>query len=245
MKPFKSIAVSFNARFRQAVNQLENHEAVAESIIAEVGRTAARARVQLNRIKDETKRLEDEVDRLREEENAWIGRVRKVHGLDEDRALECVRRLKKVRLNIQVAEQQVGESTALERQLTGDLSKIEERLALLSRRKKSLSGRQHTAKALKTVQIGSTGLSDEIADLFTRWETQVTEWEIRTGENHIERDKFEQSFTNAEEEEDLKKCLQEIVAEKGAEAPSEGKEQVPGRENGGCHGDRTQRRKRP
>jgi phage shock protein A len=223
MRPLKSIAVSFNARFKQAVNQLENHEAVAESIIAEVGGTAARARVQLSRIKDETRRLENEVDRLREEETAWITRAKKVHGLDEDRALECVRRLKKVRHNIKFVDGQVRESTNLEMQLTGDLSKIEERLALLRHRKKSLSGRQHTAKALKTVQEGNTGLSDEISGIFTRWETQVTEWEIRTGENHIERDEFEEVFTKAEEEEDLKKCLKEIVTEEGAEDSSEGK----------------------
>lgn len=224
MGPFKSIAVSFNARFRQAVSQLENHEAVAGSVIAEVGRTAARARVQLSHIKDETKRLEGEVGRLREEETAWIERAKKVHGLDEERALECVRRLKKVRLTIQSVDEQVRESAALERQLAGDLAKIEERLALLRRRMKSLSGREHTAKALKTVQEGNTGLSDEIADLFTRWETQVTEWEIRTGENHIEQDEFEEGFTKAEEEEDLKKCLQEIVTAEGDKAPRQDNE---------------------
>ena len=221
MRPLKSIAVSFNARFKQAVNQLENHEAVAESIITEVERAAARAKVQLNRIKDETRRLEEEADRLREEERAWALRAKKVHDLDESRALECVRRLKRVRASIVSAGEQVKDSAALENQLADDLLKIEERLVLLRRRKKSLSGRQHTARALKTVQEGSSGLSDEITDLFSRWESQVTEWEIRTGESHLERDDFEESFTKAEEEEDLKKCLQEILSEESGECPRE------------------------
>ena len=211
MRPLKNLVVSVNARLGQAVNQLENHEAVAESIITEVERTAARAKVQLGRIRSETSRLDEEMDRLRHEEERWIERARKVYGVDEERSLECVRRLKRVRVEIKDQAVQIRESSALERQLTSDLKIIEEKLSLLRRRKKSLSGRQNCASALKTVQDGNLGLSDEITDLFTRWEMKVTEWEIRADSVPEEDDDFAASFTKEEEEIELKKCLLEIL----------------------------------
>jgi len=225
MKPLKNLVVSVNARLGQAVNQLENHEAVAESIITEVERTAARAKVQLGRIRSETSRLDEEMDRLRDEEERWIDRARKVYGVDEERSLECVRRLKRVRGEIRDQAVQIRDSSALERQLTTDLKMIEEKLSLLRRRKKSLSGRQNCASALKTVQDGNLGLSDEINDLFTRWEMKVTEWEIRADSVPEERDDFEDSFTKEEEEIELKKCLQELVAgEDFTESPEKSEE---------------------
>jgi hypothetical protein len=89
------------------------------------------------------------------------------------------------------------------------------------------------------VQDGNLGLSDEIGDLFTRWEMKVTEWEIRADSAPEERDDFENSFTKEEEEIELKKCLREIVeGEEGTESPEKSVE-GPDRSRGEDHGNST------
>src|SRR3954462_10166110 len=95
MRPLKRLAISMNAQFSDVINQLENHEAVADCVLKEVEQAAAKAKVQHARVRNDQRRLEGEAERTAHEIALWRERAVKSHAVDERRALECVRRAKR------------------------------------------------------------------------------------------------------------------------------------------------------
>ena len=57
MRTFKRLFATLTAGFDSFIDQVENHEAVAEAVVADVRRQAARLKVQLSR-------LDQHIDRL-------------------------------------------------------------------------------------------------------------------------------------------------------------------------------------
>ena len=76
------------------VTQVENHEALAQSAIRDVQRAAARAKVQLAKVRKDGRALRDQLAEAREAEATWRERAQRTASEDEERAVECLRRSK-------------------------------------------------------------------------------------------------------------------------------------------------------
>lgn len=96
MNTLRRWTTSIVSSFEAVVGQIENHEALVSSAIEEVERSSARAKVQLNRVKRDGTTMRQRLIELRDEQARWEDRARKTVAVDEKRALECLRRKRRV-----------------------------------------------------------------------------------------------------------------------------------------------------
>ena len=206
----KRIIASASAVFERFVDQVENHEAVAESVIREVTASAARLKVQRQRLLIEIERLHAERESQSGEQAKWRERAAGLASSDEARALECVRRMHRAEARVKELAAQAGSQQQLADQLAADLADVEARLRDLRVRKTSLAARDARSRAL----IEPAAPTDTGA-LFDRWEARVVEAEYGapTTETLRTADAFEQTFTEEETDAALRSALDEIVKE--------------------------------
>lgn len=226
MNLFRTLAVTFNSKVKHIANEFENHEAIATSIIKEVEHKTAKARIQLMQVKNDLIRQKNTLQKLEKDKALWNQRIKTVYPIDKKRALECAKRFKRIQEDIQNLEKQIKETQSLEKQLSLNLSKIEQQLTVLRRQKNTLSSRQNCAEALNTLQTSNPDITDEMNQLFQRWETKVTEWEIQTDHPPLEEmfDDFEEDFIKEEEKQDLQSLVDKIIQNEPTNDFSEKKE---------------------
>lgn len=207
------------SRIDWMVSQVENHESLAASAIREVQQSAARARVQLGRVRRDGEALRCRAAEAHESATTWRDRAREC-GDDESRALECLRRGRRAAQRSTELERRLGEHERVEKQLATDVARIDERLSELRERHNVLRTRQSRAHALATVREAGSPTHTNPADLFERWETHVAEREIAGDCTHSEdgmltHDAFAEEFDSREEEEALREELRALRGESG------------------------------
>lgn len=204
----KRLIASFGASFDNFVSKVENHEAVADSVIADVRAAAAKLRVQRGRIQHQLQRLETEQKKLLAEQRRWQDRALKLGDTDEQRSLECVRHFKITKSRLQQVDHQIAEYQAMDQRLKGNLEDVERRLEQLQLKKTALSSRSARASVLAGTQ-GDETLAD-MEQVFDRWETAVLEDEYREGVCAEPTGSFEREFLADEELEELRATLNEL-----------------------------------
>ena len=214
MKKLKRWTAGVIASFDSVISQIENHESLVTSAIQEMQQAGGRARVQLKRVIEDGKKMRRRITELEEAQDLWKERARKSAKLDEERAMECLRRLKRVQAELKSLEEQELEHTKLEKQLTADLATVDQRLTKLKQQRNIMRTRQSRAEALRAASGEDSSLISEIDDIFERWEVKVSEYEIGSSVRLADGfDDFEETYRSAEEEAELREELQELVGE--------------------------------
>jgi phage shock protein A len=213
MNTFKRLSASIKANIEWMVGQLENHEGLVEATLKEVNQSAAKARVQLARVKQDGQNMKKKLIELRNAEELWLERAKKVGSSDEKRAFACLRRRNVMLEQIKTLENQQLEHSKVEKQLNDDRGKIEEKLQNLKTQKNVMRTRQSRAEALKALKMDDTQIFSEIDSIFERWETKVTEYEIQSGCNlEVSAvDQLEEEFLSVEDEGNLRTQLNDIL----------------------------------
>jgi len=215
MRYLKNLFISVNAKAEEVANRFENHEAVADTIIKEVEEGAAKVKVKLVQVQRNIIKRRNELEAMLGQEKVWVERTRKIEPVDEKRALECVKRIRDLRKEIEDHRSELKETEVLEKQLADNQKTIDKKLNELRRKRESLAGRQSCTEALQTLQNENSGTLSDIENLFSRWETVITHGEIRCDQHKIETDDLDDSFRKEEENTGLLATLKEIVG--GAE----------------------------
>lgn len=211
MKTIKRLAVSIQAHTEELVGRIENHEAVADSMIREMERSRARARIHFTRVQADRARLDKKLSDLKNRESQWVDRAGRVHTMDDKRALECARRVKTTREEIARTEEDRDQVWKTEEKLSADIECLERKLAEIKQRKNSLACRQECADAVSAMEkTGGTALYDA-SEAFSRWESRIMEKEILSDRGVEAPDSLDKEFTNEEEEEELRTLLGEIT----------------------------------
>jgi phage shock protein A len=214
MQRIRLWTTSLVSRMDGMVSRIENHEALAQSAIRGVRQAAARANVQLRRVREDGDRQRRRLDELREAEVAWRDRARAKADEDEAVALECLRRSKEAARRGVVLARRVAEHERVEAQLASDVAKIDERLAVLEEQRNVLVTRQSRAEALSSVRQAHEPVGADPDEIFGRWETRVAEREYEGG--CFDRgDVFEEQFTRAEEDSALRAELAALRESEG------------------------------
>jgi phage shock protein A len=207
---------SLLSRVDWMVSQIENHEAVARSAIEDVRQAAARAKVQLARVRQDGEALRKRVAEQREEEAVWRERARRCAPEDEERALECLRRSNRAARRVAELSPRCDEHERIEKQLATDVASIDDRLLRLNEQQNVLRTRQSRAEALSRVRETGGSLASEIDDILERWEIRIVEREIAggcaPGVADPSADRFEDAFVNEEERAALRAQLAELRA---------------------------------
>jgi phage shock protein A len=214
---------SLISRIDWMVSQVENHESIAQSAIREVRQSAARAHVQLGRVKRDGEQLRRRAIGAREGAVSWRERA-SACSTDEERALECLRRARREARRADELERRLAEHERVEKQLSADVARIGERLSELRERHNLLRTRQSRAHALATVRGVDTPMCGDAGELFERWETHVAErelaGEVAVGDDPIlTGDSFAEEFDAREENEALRAELRELRAGAGSGTP--------------------------
>ena len=190
---------------------------MAELAIGEVRDATACLKVQLTRVKAETRRLEEQTAILAEDERRWVERARRVAAKDEDRALSCLRRRQDCRQSLDVIADQLGKSRELEKKLQSDLGRLKARLQEIDHRRRELRGRELTAKGAVVVAGFERDSRLDVDRLFERWEVEIARREIGS-EMQLEDgdgDGLAEDFERAERDAELRDELAAILKEEG------------------------------
>jgi phage shock protein A len=212
MKTLKRFTSTIVASFDRVVSQIENHEALVEAAIQDAQRASARASVHLRRVESDGRTMRRRLLDLQESAKLWERRAVHAADTERERALECMRRRKKVLEEFQSLEEQEREHAQLQKQLQSDLEKIHDRLRLLKQQRNLLKSRQSRAEALGAVNSAEPALFSEIDDLLDRWEVKVTEYELSADCDRI-TDDFEDVFVSQEEEGELERALNHLLTQ--------------------------------
>ena len=179
MQAFKRLFATLTAGFEGFIDQVENHEAVAEAVVADVRRQAARLKVQIARLDAHISRLGEQRERALDEAEQWRERALRVGEDDDRRGLYCARQYRDAQTRAEQLADQIGEHTGLRDNVQRELSAVEDKLNELQLRKTLLASRSAHAQASK-VAAGVACHEEDAEGVFERWETQITQNEYLT-----------------------------------------------------------------
>jgi phage shock protein A len=195
---WKIMTQSFVAKIDGLIAQVENNEAQVSSALRDLEQGVSRSKVQLVRVERDGTALRQALADEREALERWRERAKREEV--EQRALECLRRAKRSEARVGELDAQGTEHARIAEQLRRDVQTLERRLVELRQQRNTMRTRQSRAEALEVVQRSGDTDGGEIAAIFERWETRVTESEIASGCLATSADPLEEEFTSAEEE---------------------------------------------
>lgn len=210
MNTFKRMFVTVKSRIDTAADHFENHEALAGAAIKDLQAIAAKTSIQLRHVQELSNRQKLKLDELNTEAERWKERAVSVGEQDEQRALECVKRLRYTTARIEQIEKQLEESCRVEVQIRSDLEKIQDKLQTLKKKKELLAARQNRVDAMAALDRHQDFYQEELQDVFERWEDRVTGSEFQYQEVP-EEDPLAADFEKQEEEDELKRMLEELT----------------------------------
>lgn len=215
----KQLVTSFTATFDQFAKKIENHEAVAEHVIADVRAAAARLRVQSGRVQADIDRRTAVRDEALQAAKRWQQRALAVPADQEAQAIECLRRAEQASKDARIADAQIARCEGLLDEVQAAQRDVETRLADLKHRSNTLASR--TARADVLAYSQDLGFTDETDAVFERWEQAVLEKEyLDAGAGSAATDRFERDFDQAEHAAALKARLDALRAQRGGEEAS-------------------------
>lgn len=220
MKLFRKIAINVSSHIDNISDRIENKGAISIAYIREYERVIAKAKVKLAEVNNEVNRYEKEAAKQKEQIEVWTDRARRTHATDKSKALECVARIKNIQSGYLQTSSNLKETKTLKKHMSQDVDKALRKLEMLKLKHQNLTGRQTCAETSKVLHNPENCFQDDINNLFTRWETQVVAQELHGNFPIIAPDNLEDEFETAEQEEELRLALEQIVTtqESGAES---------------------------
>ena len=210
MNSLKRIFVSIKGQIDNVADEFENHEALAGVAIKDLQTIASKTRLHLHRISKMSEHYQSQLQEQQEQARIWSERAVKTKQEDEQKALQCVKRVRQAQRQIKVLEQQCQETEAQELKIRNDLNSIQEQLQTLKNKKEILAARQNRA-GIQEVLMDTNGNSlQDAQNIFERWEGSVVSAEFETPEQ-IDIDSFSSKFEQEEDELELKAMLDELT----------------------------------
>ncbi|MFK5947748.1 MAG: hypothetical protein QM500_03125 [Methylococcales bacterium] len=209
MNSLKRIFISIKGQIDHVADEFENHEALATVAIQDLQTIASKTRLHLHRISKMTEQYQAQLKEQKHQESLWTHRAIKAKKQDEQKALQCVKRLSQTKKQITLLEQQHKASTSQENKIREDLLAIQEQLLILKNKKEILAARQNRTHLQSNLQDTPANSSDDVQRIFECWEGCVV-----SGEYDIPNkttDTFSNSFEQEEEILALKIMLDELV----------------------------------
>ena len=206
---------SLVSRVDSMVTRIENHESLAQSAIRDVRRSAARARVQLRRVRGDGDRIRERLD-AESERGGDLARSRgglRRRGIATRRSSACGAAARPRAIRQELANR-LEEHEHVEKQLSQPTSRGSTSVSRSSRTSATCSStRQSRAEALGSVREAQAPLGVDVDEIFGRWETQVAEREYVGDCVTSDADRFESEFEEADEKAALEAELEDLLGE--------------------------------
>ncbi len=213
MNNLKRIFVSIKSQIDHVADEFENHEALAGVAIEDLQEIASKTRLHLHRVSKMSEQYQQQLSDQQEQEKLWSERAIKTRQEDEQKALQCVKRLRQVQQQIKSLEQQCQESTAQEEKIRADIELIQDQLQSLKNQKEILAARQNRASIQDSLGDNQNNSLQEVQGVFQRWEGSVVSSEFSVPDQSVDNDTFAQPFEQEEDELALKIMLDQLTAQ--------------------------------
>ena len=210
MNNLKRIFISLKSQIDNVADDFENHEALAGAAIQDLEAVGAKTSIHLQRVKNMSHQCEQELANLNKEAQRWSDRAVKVRNEDEQKALQCIKRLRITRQQIEQIEQHLISAKNQETKIQADLNAVQTQLLALKNKKELLSARQNSTLAKDIMEKNRGYKGTEAADIFQRWEETVSGVEFTHPET-MEIDSFASAFEQEEDDIELKMMLDELT----------------------------------
>jgi phage shock protein A len=209
MNSLKRLYISIKGQVDQVADEFENHEALAGVAIQDLQTIASKTRLHMHRISKMTEQYQKQLDEQKEQEALWASRAIKAKKQDEQKALQCVKRLVQTKKQIVLLERQQRESAEQENKIRDDLNALQEQLQILKNKKEMLAVRQNRSHLQDALQDSQTDPLNNVQQVFDRWEGRVVSAEYDAPAKTA--DTLLNSFEQEEETEALQKMLDELT----------------------------------
>lgn len=177
MRLFKRISSTVLASVDKVVGEIENHDAVVESMLADLNKAAAETKVRLKRVNADGSKMREQLNKLSNDEKSWQERALGFANEDENKALACLERRQHCRDEIERLQDILLQHTETEKRLLEQVKTIDKRYAEIRNKRHLLQSRQSVAEANRVVSAvvgtGSVGINDA----FDRWEVSIAKSE--------------------------------------------------------------------
>jgi phage shock protein A len=211
MNSIKRLFVSIKSQVDQVADEFENHEALAGAAIQDLQAIGSKTRLHLHKVSKLSAQYQKQLEQQQELAKLWSERAIKAREEDEQKALQCVKRLRQTQQQITLLEQQHMESTAQESKIRNDLNSISEQLQVLQNKKEILAARQNRASIQESLNDRRGNPVQEVNNIFERWEGTVVSSEFEVPDHDIDTDNFANEFEQEEDELTLKMMLDELT----------------------------------
>ncbi len=223
----KRLFTSINASFDDFVTGVENHEAVAAGVIADVRKAAARLRAQKGQLDARISRQQTQAKELAARKDRWQNRAAECAKEDPEQGLLCLRQRDAAATALEQLNAQINEQSQLAAELASSLTQVESRLGELQNRRTALTSRG--ARANVMAKVATPDLSTDVDELFERWEVAVLQEEYRDTSagmapadfSNAQGDELDRTMQSAERDAELQAEL--ALLQKEDEANSEEK----------------------
>ena len=216
MNSLKRIFFSLKAQLDDVADDFENHEAVAEVAIKELQGYQGKTRIHQHRLQEMIQQFESKLAELENEAETWSARALKLKVHDEQKALECVKRLLQVQKQIKAIVPELTKAKEQQAQCHKDLAEIQAQLHSLHTQKEVLSARQNRIQLQTSLRTDQVNPAIGAQAIFKRWEQSVIGAEL-TGPIPPIKDSFADEFVQEESAFELKMLLDELANKQQAE----------------------------
>jgi len=206
----KRFVTTVHASLDRTVSSIENHEAVVDAALRESRQAVARAKVRLTRLEKDATQQRNRVAELSSEINLWNERAKSVADEDRSKAMACIQRRRLCEQELCSAREQMTEHARVIKRVRDSISESTNRVGTLQNQKERMRSREAAAHAGQILQSleGLNGVDVEVS--------------VENAEMHSDNystlksvDKFEESFTNAEEQTLLESELDALLSGAG------------------------------
>jgi len=211
MNSLKRLFISVKTQIDGLVDDFENHEAVAGVAIQDLEDWRSQIRIHQHRLQKMITDFEKQLAELATEAAMWSARAVKVRESDEQKALECVKRMVRAQQQSKLIAGQLQATKQQYTKLTTDLANIQNQLHTLSTQKAVFAARQNRIQLQTGLKSGRDNPADQAQKIFNRWEEAITGAEL-TSPEPINTDPFADSFAQEEDALELKMLLDELTA---------------------------------
>ncbi|MGH1539983.1 MAG: PspA/IM30 family protein [Arenicella sp.] len=221
MRLFNRISSTILSSVDRVVSQVENHDAVVESMLKEIQSSAAEARIRLRRVQKDGQAMQQRLQELKQADLDWSERAKTSAETDEQKALLCLQRRQQCRGQIEKLDMALSQHSRLEQQLVDNVKNIDARLQEVSQQRNVMKSRQAVSEAMRVIGRINGETERGVEDAFDRWEVSITRSEITAG--HIDDlscdplDELEAEFVSSEQQAQLRHELEELIGKSKSE----------------------------
>jgi len=178
MRLFKRISSTVLSSVDKVVGEIENHDAVVESMLKDLNKAAAETKVRLKRVNADGSKMREQLKKLSNDEKRWQTRAQGFSAEDENKALACLERRERCREELARLQEMLQQHTETEKRLLEQVKTIEKRHAEIGNKRHLLQSRQSVAEANRVVSAVVGSGSAGVNDAFDRWEVSIAKSEL-------------------------------------------------------------------